>query len=86
MPFDKQKAFEQATAKLATQEKLLKATLDEITYVEREAPELVKMLKSLRTKRDRQQDAIEATKQTIELYKPDPNQLALPVEEPKKKR
>jgi len=74
--FDKQKALENAQRKLATQQASLKQTLDEIDYVEKNAPNATALIKSLRVKRDRQTNTIAATEQTIELYaKPDPAQL-----------
>jgi len=76
--FDRETAAENAGQKLQRQINNLQSTLLEIAYIQKTEPTASALIKALKIKRDRQQQAIKATEQMIKIYsKQDPNQLTL---------
>lgn len=76
--FDRETAAENAGQKLQRQIDALQSTLAEISYIQKTEPTASALIKALKIKRDRQQQAIKATEQLIKIYaKQDPNQLSL---------
>lgn len=76
--FDRETATENAGQKLQRQIDALQSTLAEIAYIQKTEPTASALIKALKIKRDRQQQAIKATEQLIKIYsKKDPNQLTL---------
>lgn len=66
--FDKQKALENAQRKLGKQQEVLKSTIAELEYLGNTKPTPAALISMLRTKRDRQEAALLATLQLIEIY------------------
>lgn len=76
--FDRESAAENAGQKLQRQIDALQSTLAEIAYIQKTEPTASALIKALKIKRDRQQQAIKATEQLIKIYsKTDPTQLSL---------
>jgi len=66
--FDRTKAVENANKKLARQQETLQQTLAEIEHITKVRPNATALLNMLRVKRDRQESAIRATNEIIEVY------------------